>query len=95
MTTNESLKNSEIINMDAKSTVLLPLSVYVKQAIEEYLTQLSGHDATGLHALVINEVEKPLLEIVLEHSKDNQSQAAKWLGISRNTLRKLISVYKL
>ena len=95
MTTNESLKNSEIINMDAKSTVLLPLSVYVKQAIEEYLTQLSGHDATGLHALVINEVEKPLLEAALEHAGYNQTKAAKALGLSRSTLRKKLEQYNI
>lgn len=95
MTTNGSLKNSEIINMDAKSTTLLPLSVYVKQAIEQYLTQLSGHDATGLHALVINEVEKPLLEAALEHAGYNQTKAAKALGLSRSTLRKKLEQYNI
>ncbi len=95
MTTNVSLKNSEIINMDAKSTALLPLSVYVKQAIEQYLTQLSGHDAIGLHALVINEVEKPLLEAALEHAGYNQTKAAKALGLSRSTLRKKLEQYNI
>lgn len=95
MTTNVSLKNSEIINMDTKSTMLLPLSVYVKQAIEQYLTQLSGHDAIGLHALVINEVEKPLLEAALEHAGYNQTKAAKALGLSRSTLRKKLEQYNI
>ncbi len=95
MTSNVSLKNSEIINMDTKSTMLLPLSVYVKQAIEQYLTQLSGHEAIGLHALVINEVEKPLLEAALEHADYNQTKAAKSLGLSRSTLRKKLEQYNI
>ncbi len=95
MTSNVSLKNSEIINMDTKSTMLLPLSVYVKQAIEQYLTQLSGHQAIGLHALVINEVEKPLLEAALEHAGYNQTKAAKSLGLSRSTLRKKLEQYNI
>ncbi len=95
MTSNVSLKNSEIINMDTKSTMLLPLSVYVKQAIEQYLTQLSGHEAIGLHALVINEVEKPLLEAALEHAGYNQTKAAKSLGLSRSTLRKKLEQYNI
>jgi Fis family transcriptional regulator, factor for inversion stimulation protein len=95
MTLNVSLKNSEIINMDTKSTMLLPLSVYVKQSIEQYLNQLSGHDAIGLHALVINEVEKPLLEAALEHAGYNQTKAAKSLGLSRSTLRKKLEQYNI
>ena len=95
MTSNVSLKNSEIINMDTKSTMLLPLSVYVKQSIEQYLNRLSGHDAIGLHALVINEVEKPLLEAALEHAGYNQTKAAKSLGLSRSTLRKKLEQYNI
>ena len=38
--------------------------------------------------MVIDEVEKPLLEVVMQHSDFNQSRAARLLGINRNTLRK-------
>jgi Fis family transcriptional regulator len=67
--------------------------MYVKQTIELYLSQLNGHDATGLHAMVISEVEKPLLETTLEHSGYNQTKAAKALGLSRSTLRKKLDQY--
>ncbi len=95
MTTNATPKSAEIINIDNKRTLLLPLSVYVKQTIEQYLSQLSGHDAVGLHAMVIGEVEKPLLEITLEHSGYNQTKAAKALGLSRSTLRKKLEQYDI
>ena len=77
---------------------LIPLNQQIKSSLKSYFAnfeKLDYKNIANLYKLVLKEVEKPLLEIVLEHSKDNQSQAAKWLGISRNTLRKLISVYKL
>ena len=90
---NASQNSAEIININSKKTVLLPLSAYVKQTVELYLSQLSGHDAVGLHAMVISEVEKPLLEAALEHSGYNQTKAAKALGLSRSTLRKKLDQY--
>ena len=89
--------SAEIINLDSKKTVPLPLplplAMYVKQTVEHYLSQLSGHDAVGLHAMVISEVEKPLLEAALEHSGYNQTKTAKALGLSRSTLRKKLDQY--
>jgi DNA-binding protein Fis len=44
-----------------------------------------------LHELFIAAAEKPLLDVVLRHAGGNQSRAAEWLGINRNTLhRKLV-----
>jgi len=90
---NASSNSAETINSDSKKALLLPLSLYVKQTVELYLSQLSGHDAVGLHAMVISEVEKPLLETALEHSGYSQSKAAKALGLSRSTLRKKLDQY--
>jgi Fis family transcriptional regulator, factor for inversion stimulation protein len=90
---NASHKSAEIVSIDSKKTPLLPLSAYVKQTVDHYLTTLSGHEAVGLHAMVISEVEKPLLEAALEHSGYNQTKAAKALGLSRSTLRKKLDQY--
>ncbi len=89
---NASQSTVKLIELDNK-TVLLPLSLYVKQTVEHYLSQLSGHDAVGLHAMVISEVEKPLLEAALEYAGFNQTKAAKALGLSRSTLRKKLEQY--
>jgi len=72
-----------------------PLCQQVAQALESYLSQLDGEDVVDLHAFVISEVEKPLLEAVLNHTKSNQSKAAKMLGLSRGTLRKKLATYQL
>lgn len=42
------------------------------------------------YKLVIHQVERALIRLALEKSDGNQSQAAKILGINRNTLRKKI-----
>jgi len=81
--------------VDRRKKASVPLSAYVKQTVEQYFSQLNGHDVVGLHAMVISEVEKPLLKAALEHSGHNQSKAAKALGLSRSTLRKKLEQYGL
>ncbi len=49
----------------------------------------------GLHALVLHEVESPLLAEVLAWYGGNQSKAAAALGINRATLRKKLHQYGL
>ncbi|MCL4150863.1 UNVERIFIED_CONTAM: hypothetical protein GTU68_036356 [Idotea baltica] len=45
--------------------------------------------------MVLNCVEKPMLEYILNKVGGNQSKAAQVLGINRNTLRKKMALYKL
>ena len=47
--------------------------------------------AHELHAAVVAAVERPLIELMLEHTGGNQLRAADLLGINRNTLRKKIT----
>ena len=72
-----------------------PLRNCVQQALTNYFRQLNGHKPSGLYKMVISEVEQPLLRSVMDHTKRNQTRAARILGISRSTLRKKLSEYKL
>ena len=45
--------------------------------------------------MMVRIVEKPLLEVVMAHADHNQSKAAEWLGLNRNTLRKKLLEHKL
>ena len=72
-----------------------PLRVCVKESVENYLHHLDGHGVSDLFDLVIAEVEAPLLESVLAHTRGNQSRAAAMLGINRATLRKKLKRYDL
>jgi Fis family transcriptional regulator len=62
---------------------------YVRNALIEYFKDLDGEEPScGMYDMVMDCVEKPLIEMVLEHVGGNQTHAADMLGINRNTLRK-------
>jgi Fis family transcriptional regulator, factor for inversion stimulation protein len=65
----------------------------VRRAIEGYFSDLDGEPACGVYDMVINSVEKPLLESVLHRVRGNQTHAAQMLGINRNTLRKKMKAH--
>ncbi|MBS1214709.1 MAG: DNA-binding protein Fis [Proteobacteria bacterium] len=73
----------------------LVLSEHVRLVMKDYFSRLDGHQVSELHAMVISEVERPLIQTVLEHCGYNQSKAAQMLGLSRSTLRKKITQYGL
>jgi Fis family transcriptional regulator len=64
-------------------------------ALKQYFKMLNGHTPCDLYKLVIEEVELPLIETVMEHAKQNQTQAAAILGINRSTLRKKLKTFDL
>lgn len=69
---------------------------YVRQAVGEYFTALDGEEPScAVYDMVINCVEKPLIETVLHHAGGNQTRAAELLGLNRNTLRKKILAHKI
>jgi Fis family transcriptional regulator len=70
-----------------------PLSKCVQDALGFYLENMAGHQVTNLYELVMEEVERPLFETVLQHTSGNLSQAAKMLGMTRATLRKRLANY--
>ena len=67
----------------------------VRTSLEKYLHDLDGESVTGIYDMVVKTVEKPILEVVMQHAQHNQSQAATLLGINRNTLRKKLAEHGL
>jgi Fis family transcriptional regulator len=67
----------------------------VRASLETYFQDLDGTEPAGLHEMLVKAVEKPLLEVVMQQSNQNQSRAAQWLGLNRNTLRKKLIEHKL
>lgn len=72
-----------------------PLRHYVASCLSRYFRELNGHQPNDLYRMVLNQVEAPLLEAVMNYSGGNQSQAAEMLGINRGTLRKKLRHYGL
>ena len=67
----------------------------VKHSIRRYLYELDGTEPNEMYAMVLRQIELPLLEAVLEHTRGNQSRAAEYLGLNRGTLRKKLRIYDL
>ncbi len=67
----------------------------VKSTLQNYLSDLQGTPPSELYDLMVRTMEKPLFEVVMAHANHNQSRAAEWLGLNRNTLRKKLLEHKL
>ncbi len=67
----------------------------VRHSLETYIKDLRGNEPEQLHDMMIRIMEKPLLDVVMKHAEGNQSRAAAWLGLNRNTLRKKLTEHKL
>ena len=69
------------------------LEKWLDKSIKEYVGVMDEKNNSHLHELIMGGIEKPLVEIVLNETNGNQTQAANILGINRNTLRKKIAEY--
>ena len=67
----------------------------VRTSLEGYFKDLRGTEPGGMHDMLVRAVEKPLLEVVMAQADHNQSKAAQWLGLNRNTLRKKLLEHRL
>jgi Fis family transcriptional regulator len=67
----------------------------VRKSLDRYFKDLDGTKPRSIYDMVLKNVERPLLEAVLEHAEGNQTIAAEMLGINRNTLRKKIQALKI
>jgi Fis family transcriptional regulator len=67
----------------------------VRLSLESYFRDLRGTEPDNLHDMMVTVIEKPLLETVMHHAEGNQSRAAQWLGLNRNTLRKKLVQHRL
>ena len=67
----------------------------VRESLQSYFRDLDGETPDGVYDMVVRLVEKPLLEVVMNQAENNQSRAAEWLGLNRNTLRKKLIEHRL
>ncbi len=67
----------------------------IRDSLEQYFKDLRGIEPTAMYEMILGVVEKPLLEVVMKQADNNQSRAAEWLGINRNTLRRKLLDHKI
>ena len=72
-----------------------PITECIETQLQSYLNDLKGTPPTDIYQMVLAVVEKPILELVMQHAKQNQSLAAQYLGMNRNTLHKKLVEHQL
>ncbi len=86
---------SPVSDEQSNAEEISQLSQAVKHSIRRYLYELDGAQPDHMYDLVLRQIEQPLFEAILEHTKGNQSRAAELLGLNRGTLRKKLRSYNL
>ena len=76
-----------------EATTVASLREAVDTFVRRYLDEMEGETGTDFYALVLAEVEGPMLQAVMEYTRANQSRAAQMLGLNRGTLRKKLKRY--
>ena len=63
--------------------------------MRQYLRELDGQMTTDFYDMVLSQIEEPLLEEIMAHTRNNQTKASIMLGLNRGTLRKKLKRYNL
>lgn len=79
--------------LEANSQEKVSFSTHVTKMLDEYFANLGGQAPANIYNMVLEQVEKPLLEKIMVYTRNNQSKAANILGISRGTLRTKLKRY--
>ena len=67
----------------------------IKDNLEKYFSDLNGEPSNGVFKMVTQQAESATIKFVLDKVNQNQSEAARVLGINRATLKKKVSLYNL
>ena len=67
------------------------IETVLRESLDAYFKDLDGTPPHDLHAMMLACFERPLLAYVMDKAGSNQSKAAQWLGLNRNTLRKKLT----
>ena len=89
LNSSENLLVANLQNVSLESLVKSKLEVLFRQQEEAQV------EINGLYEIILEQVEKPLIELSLGSCNGNQVKAAQMLGINRNTLKKKIDNYRI
>ena len=91
------LNSSSSDNLFVANLQSVTLEKLVKSKLEVLFQQQkdANVELNGLYDVIMEQVERPLLEIALRAYNGNQVKTAILLGINRNTLKKKIDNYKI
>lgn len=84
----------ETVDLIKEQTSVQPgLTDSIYQVVTNYLKSSPGASSSEMYDFILEVIEPPLFEAIMQHTMGNQVKAAKILGISRGTLRKKLEKY--
>ena len=95
LNTNNTAISEPVHQIQAPLDPQCSLQKTVEATISHYLLTMDGQKITDLYDMVLRSIEEPMLATVLRRTSNNQSEAAKLLGLNRGTLRKKLKRYSL
>jgi len=93
LTANQVLQPADFTSLNGTFTVVQQdesLESLVANKLQASLANMNLGELNNLYAMVLEQVERPLINIILQQTRGNQVRSAEILGINRNTLRKKI-----
>lgn len=88
--------NTSKQQINCKKKKKIPIEKVVRKLVKQYFSTIDTPDHhSHLHHELIYRVERELIVSVMKATDNNQSQAARVLGISRTTLRKKLVEFNL
>jgi Fis family transcriptional regulator, factor for inversion stimulation protein len=88
---NQDIVNNMDNNLDNETTP--QLRDLVKVTVENYLK--NAEKPKNLYQFMLEEIEEPLMQFLMEKTKGNQCEVTRILGIARGTVRKKLAQYDL
>lgn len=95
--TIQRVENSQANHLLVANLRSISLEKLVRSKLEVLFEQQKEAqvELNGLYDVIMEQVEKALIEIALVNYRGNQVRTANMLGINRNTLKKKIDNYKI
>jgi len=98
LTANQVLQPADFTSLNGTVTVAQQaesLESLVANKLQASLANMNLGELNNLYAMVLEQVERPLINIILQQTRGNQVRSAEILGINRNTLRKKIKELRI
>jgi Fis family transcriptional regulator len=83
--------NKKMAVLDDVETITL--KQVVKDTLRNYFANIGNEQPIDFYSILLEEIERPLLVVLINHTHYNQVKMAHILGISRGTLRKKLKQY--
>jgi Fis family transcriptional regulator len=82
-------------NTDFTAETDITLKEHVTKIMQQYFSNLDGEEPKNVYDFFLDEVQEPLVTIVMQYTNQNQSATARILGMSRGTLRMLLKRFSM